>query len=225
MKKIIFVFLLVFVAFQAQAASDYYLKLGGVEGETTSAPPRATTTSTVAPKEEQEGQTDAFLKIKGIEGETEDVKKKGNVEYNWKVEEGQKVMVEGEAVTPDFSILLGGGGGDDEASEGALDEIEKILEDGAKEEGLPVEEISLNFEEIKTKINTEMKFLGIFPISAKAEVEIESEGEVKVKFPWWAFLASGKEDKEELGKRVSTTLSNVLKTRHDTVKNSIGNIR
>ena len=225
MKKYIFVPLLAlsFSPF-AQGATDAYLKIDGIKGETTSAPPRATTSSSVAaPKDEQEGQTDAFLKIKGIEGETEETKKKGNVEYDWKVEEGQKVMVEGEAVAPDFSILLGGGGRG--TSEEAVEEVEKMLTDGAKEEGLPVEQISLNFEKIQTKLSTEMKFLGLFPLSTKATVEIDAEGRVKVKFPWWAGVSSDKEDKEKLGERVYTTLSNVMKTKHDTIKNSINNVR
>jgi type VI protein secretion system component Hcp len=178
----------------------------------------------------QEASVDAFLKIDGVEGEST---KKGNVEFEWKVEEGESAPAEpgvtdvttgGQAVTPDFSILLGGGSDDDEATASRRDEVAGILKQGMEEAGMPVEQISLNVEKIKTKVAQEVRLFGIIPVRATATVEIDAENRVKVKYPWWSFLASGK-DAEGLGERIFTTLSNVLKTKHDTVKNAIGNVR
>jgi hypothetical protein len=55
-------------------------------------------------------------------------------------------------------------------------------------------------------------------------IEIASDKNAKVKFPWWAFMATNKNG-DELGQQLVDTISNVLKTKHDTIKNSIGNIR
>ena len=161
---------------------------------------------------------------------------KGKVEYDWKVEEGESapaiepdeidVADDSEPITPDFGILLGGGGGgidDDEAEEGRA-AVADILLQGMQEAGMPAENVSLNFEKIKTKVSQPLKLFGIFPMSAAVTVEIDAEERVQVRFPWWAFLASGKQG-DALGERVVSAISNVLKTKHDTIKNSIGNIR
>lgn len=108
-----------------------------------------------------------------------------------------------------------------------------------------IEQISLNFEKIKVDYKMPAKFLGIIPITLKTTVEATSGERVKVKFPWYSFLFSIsnelkapalEEALEEVSKvdfqssiqeqaRVFQTISNVLKTKHDTVKNSINNIR
>lgn len=174
-------------------------------------------------------------------GATASGTKKGNVEYEWKVEEGEKgapnpgvepdeidVADDDEPITPDFGILLGGGppaGGDDgeEAAESRA-AIAEILMEGMQEAGAPTESISLNYEKIKAKVVQPVKLFGFIPLSADATIEIDAEQNVKVQFPWWAAFATGK-DGETLGQKVFTALSNVLKTKHDTIKNSIGNIR
>jgi hypothetical protein len=225
------------------AATDYYLKIDTMEGE-------STTQST--------SQTE--LKLRG-DGSVDDTQG-GNVEFEWQVEEGEKAQDGGDPDRPviqgsvpnnqsgekggtedinigvgelnmsageqesatNFGILLGGGSENEEEAQKNRDKVAKILLEGMKETDIPVESISLNFEKITTKSNAEVKLFGFIPLSAQATVEIDAEQRVKVKFPWWAFLASGK-NKEELGQRVFTTLSDVLKTRHDTVKNSINNVR
>ena len=143
---------------------------------------------------------------------------------------------EGEGVEPDeidfngkqesnFAILLSSGGsdGDNDGGQRAAEVLE-ILKDGLDEAGVATEHISLNFEKITTKVKQEVKLFGFIPVQAIATVEIDAEERVKVKFPWWAFLASGK-DKAAIGNRIFTSLSNVLKTKHDTIKNSINNVR
>ena len=205
----------------------------------------------------------------------------GNVEFEWKVEEGESTQpndgqdvttgqgsssggtadlnigigeqaatggvnvaagdvngdgMEGEGVEPDeidfqgeqesnFAILLSSGGsdGDNEKGQRAAEVLE-ILKDGLEEEGVATEHISLNFEKITTKVKQEVKLFGFIPVQATATVEIDAEEKVKVKFPWWTFLAGGK-NSESLGQKVFSALSNVLKTKHDTLKNSINNVR
>lgn len=226
MKKYIIVLLMAFVLSPvAYGATDSYLKIGGVEGDSTRAPSRGTTTTSdiATPKDGQEAQVDVFLKIEGVEGEAN--KDDTNNKYK-ETEEEKKIQLGENALATEFAILVGET--DEELAELAKNRTKIIilLKDGMEEEGTPVEEIRLNFEKIKTNIiievKREIKFLGVIPINAKAEVDMNTTGKVKVKFPWWAFLASGK-NKEELGGKVFSTLSNVLKTKHDTVKNSIGN--
>lgn len=249
MRRILLLAALVLIPYAAaDAATDYYLKLGGVEGETTSAPAPATRTVeplraetagtpdepgsaavtgtvTTAP---QEASVDAFLKIDGVEGEA----KKGNVEMQWKVEEGEKaaeapgvtdVAPDAQPLTPDFSILLGGGSDEDEEAQEGRAAAAEILLQGMQEAGAPAEQVSLNYEKIKTKLRQDLKLFGLIPVRASVEVEVDAEERVTVRFPWWAFLASGKQ--ADLGERVFATLSDVLKTRHDAVKNAIGNVR
>ncbi len=114
-----------------------------------------------------------------------------------------------------------------------------------------MEEISLNYEKIKLSHRARGKFLGFIPVSLTEVVEIETEGEnvgeVKVKFSWLSFLTSKEVKASELETaikaEISTNLgnnenwdfgsralalslvSNVLKTKHDTAKNSINNVR
>lgn len=168
-------------------------------------------------------------------GTSSGTSKGGNVEYEWKVEEGEKApgiepddidsADDGEPLTPDFSILLGGGGsGDDEERAEGLERARQVLEVNAKASEQAIESISMNFEKITTRYRQSVKLFGFIPMTAMATVEIDAEQNVKVKFPWWGFLASGK-DNENVGQKVFSAISNVLKTKHDTVKNAIGNIR
>jgi hypothetical protein len=189
--------------------------------------------------------------------------KKGNVEYEWKVEEGTKAteeesgekggtedinigvgelqntgiepdeidfMGEGKLVT-NFGVLLGGGDddsdGDDEKAREIHDAVVEILLQGAAEAEMPIEQISLNFEKINATVPYAVRIFGFIPATVRAHVEIDGEDHVKVRFPWWAFFASntGKENKEEVGERAYSTLSNVLKAKHDTAMNAIRNLK
>ena len=65
MKKIILAGLMAILPFgSAVAATDYYIKLGGVEGEAS----RSAVPGVSAPAP-QEASVDAFIKIEGVEGE------------------------------------------------------------------------------------------------------------------------------------------------------------
>lgn len=181
----------------------------------------------------------ALLEIDTIKGESPE-KKKGNVEVQFKVEEGQKattpsiepdeidVADDGEPVTPDFGILLGGGtdqndDGAQEREEG-LERAIEILSVNAKASDTAIESVSLNFEKISTRIRHKVKLFGFIPAKVAVTVDIDTDEKVRVSYPWWAFFSSGK-DSDALGQRTFMTLANVLRANHDTIKNSINNIR
>lgn len=230
---------LVLVPIVSLAASDYLLKLDGVDGETkparaTTVEPARTPATTVAPP--ATGGTEAgsmYIKIDGVDGESEDGKK-GNVDMQWKVEEGEKSAAPG--VEPDeidydgdsksatnFGILLGGSDTSDERQKG-LDRAEKVILNHATESGVPMESLSLNFTKIEYKYKSDAKLFGFIPMSVLATVEIDETETATVKLPWWSFLVTGVE-REEIGRTAKETLSNILKTKHDAVKNAIANVK
>jgi len=174
MKTFIMVGAMVLVPFSfINAATDYYLKLGGVEGETTT---RATSSPT----------TSATVQTTSTQSNPEGTSK-GKVETGLKVEEGT----------------------DEERLRG-LERAEQVILENAKASDQSIESISLNFQKITTRVRHEVKVFGFIPVTTTAEVDIDAQEIVKVKFPWWTFLASDK-DKDEIGKRVLENLSEVLK--------------
>ncbi|MEQ1849739.1 MAG: hypothetical protein ABL890_04070 [Candidatus Peribacteraceae bacterium] len=191
-----------------EAGTDYLLKLGGVEGESEEG--RA---PGVEPDEIDNNITDE-----------EAAKKKGKVDTTWKVEEGQKaavpgaepdeidVMEEPEPVMPDFSILIGGGSPDVRDDETTNSPLEELILNGMKEEGVPVDQISLNYEEFKFTAKKTVKLFGFIPVSATATVEYDAESKAKVTFPWWTFFATGK-DADSLIDQISAALTNVVRSK------------
>ncbi|HXV26441.1 MAG TPA: hypothetical protein VD862_00200 [Candidatus Paceibacterota bacterium] len=226
-------------------------------------PARATATpasSVASPTPSPQGaQVDYYLKIDGVEGESE---AKGNVETEWKVEEGEKSTDEpddsmeakesgerggtedinigiGEhraAVDSFFDIFVdlsaegdeggnagilfgsGGSGGDGGSA------VADILLQGMQEEGVPTEQISLNFEKITARVRHEVRLFGLIPVRTTADVDVDAEGGVKVRFPWWAVLATGK-DAENLGSRTSGALGNVLEVKYEAILEVITGVR
>lgn len=230
-KLVIALALAVVLPAQVLAATDYYLKLDGVEGESTTAAPAPTTTRVAPTSVEddsrpptasdddamsgtvtttpQEGSSDAFIKFGGVEGETT----KGRAQEGESAadDSGEKdVAAPEQGLTPDFSILLGGGGGSEEEAQARRDRVADILLKGAQEAGAPVEQVSLNFEKITTKVRRGVKLFGFIPVTAVADVDIDAEKRVSVRFPWWAFLASGK-DAQGLGQMILDTLTGVMR--------------
>lgn len=113
-----------------------------------------------------------------------------------------------------------------------------------------MESISFNFEKIDIAYQSSGKLLGFIPIIFTEDIELDTDGDdagrVKVRLPWFSFLVSedvrASEVEEEASKgekekwielqswqfvraEAFNMLSNILKTRHDTVKNSVNNIR
>lgn len=201
----------------------------------------STTGSVRATDSTQEASVDYFIKIDGVDGESEE-KKKGNVEYGWKVEEGESAAPT-PGVEPDeidvritnkratnFSILLGGSGADDEAgapnddategaatSEGSTDtaknaEIANTLKAGMAEAGKPVETMSLNFDKIKTTYTQQVRLFAIIPVKMRTTVEVDGKANVLVNVPWWAFLVKGGK-KDTLGQEIAEALSLVIEAK------------
>src|SRR3989344_4654373 len=116
-----------------------------------------------------------------------------------------------------------------------------------------VEEISSDEGSVEVRYRVPAKFLGFFettlPVTVVAEKAQGKLGEgVKEHFPWYRFLFGVPDEVSEtsletsvssaviadlgsgaldfaVSARLYSAISNVLKTKHDTVKNSIGNIR
>lgn len=128
--------------------------------------------------------------------------------------------------------------------------VEATLLNDSVLKGIKIKE---NFIEIGSR--EPGKFLWLIPVEMNTKVEVyfnpkeyNVDKNVKVKFPWWSFLVKkpsatasleadlnvqmvSKIDSFTIKQSVKSysgalrLVSNVLKTRHDTVKNSIGNIR
>ena len=117
-----------------------------------------------------------------------------------------------------------------------------------------VEEVSSDEDSVEVRYRVPAKFLGLFETTLPVEVVAEeAQGElgarVRVKFPWFRFFFGVPDEVSEtalessvsaavigdldrdgaldvvVAARLLSAISNVLKTKHDTVKNSIGNIR
>lgn len=291
---VVFIFLAAYVlATSAHAAStDYYLKIDGVDGESTKTePPRTTTGSVQNSGGTGEASADYYLKLDGVEGESKPApgvepdeidydgkqetnfgvlldsgggdddgdgsddteKKKGNVEYGWKVEEGENISVEARDIrawdAEQKQEFLG------EVKAFAELQSEQDLENFAR--GILLEddaliEVQFNPKELSVSRKASGKLLGFIPVTYKEEIvasgEDGAEVEIEVKLPWWGFLLSPDVDPEELAAEAEKkhkqtieidswswgvsnagsllkAISDVLKTKHDTAKNSIGNVR
>ncbi len=221
------------------ASTDYLLKLDGVKGESASEPEPAPTAAPSRSKIEslpikQGTQEDAgTAPTRAINPETGSAAKDNGHKNEIEILSNS---VNPEPLMPDLSILLGGSGGEASSSvsvaagdvNGLTEEkrvqIANILQQGLIEEGAPVEQVSLNFEKITVMLSHPLKLFGVLPVQASARAEIVASGKTSIHFPWWSFLASGK-DTESLGSGVQNALAQVLTSKHDTIKNAIGNIR
>lgn len=239
---------LVLVPIVSLAASDYLLKLDGVDGETK--PTRATveplparavpTATTVAPP--ATGGTEAgsmYMKIEGVDGESKDEKKMmlptqqvGTGAKPAPGVEPDEIDYDGDQET-NFAILLQGpstGDDEEEPEEGdeeklkGLERAATVILQHAQESGHAIESISLNFTKIEVKMPKETKLFGVIPMKVQTTVEFDAAEEATVKLPWWAFLTSGV-DKGAVGEETKKMLKDTLKAKHDSIKNAIGNVR
>lgn len=76
---------------------------------------------------------------------------------------------------------------------------------------VPIEIVQLNHEEeeLEAEVRHTVRLFGFIPVETRAHVTIDAEERIKVKFPWWAFFAGGK-DREGLGDRVFSAILSVL---------------
>ena len=222
-----------------------YLELGTIKGES----------------EEKQMDSDDDATINSSEAELET---SGNVEYEWKVEEGEK------ANKPKEIIVVGGKvrGWDPKTKEEIVSVAPSTATEVVTDEDLAlfvtagtlktemVEEVSINYKKIKVSAGIPAKLFGLVPTSISTTLVIErdaesnSYGRVKVQFPWWHILTAKlvseqtvqslyEEEVKKSGSSVTVdlenlqqemaqqfqTLSNVMKTMHDTAKSIIQNIR
>lgn len=186
-------------------------------------------------------------------GGSDSGEEKGKVEASWKVEEGTKISVSAVEVRgwdPEKKQEFLG-----EVKANAELKTPEDLENFARGvllEDENITDIEFRNDGLEVAYRATGKILGIIPVSFTERVvaagEDGAEPEVRVLLPWWGFLlapdvAPGdieaevkKGHKNEIdivswswgasnaGSYV-TLISNVLKTKHDTVKNSINNVR
>ncbi len=236
MNKFIIAALMLLLPGVAAAATDYYLEVEGVPGEargsgevktrgdgsvddsqpgTTRASTETNATATVEVKRRGDGSVDDSQP--GASGAV-----RSNSSSNESAGiEPDEIDVRSERAT-NFGILLGGSDDSEERKRG-LERAEEVLLENARASDQAIQSIAINAERVMARVETRVRLFGFLPATTTAAVEINAEGDVTVKFPWWAILASGKD--ETLGVRVAATLTNVLKTKHETVKNAISNIR
>jgi hypothetical protein len=107
--------------------------------------------------------------------------------------------------------------------------------------------VQVDEKKVEVKYREPAKLFGFISSSLVAKASVDAEGRVKVKFPWYRFLFSLKKDVQaaSLEAAISTEtqaalnlqsavarqaqylqmVSNIMKTRHDTAKSVIQNIR
>lgn len=219
-----------------------------------------------------ESATPVIIEIEPIEGDSDDESKKVPVEYNWKVEEGEKFQ----GIEPDeidaANDALGGGGlkggisvaaGDvngltEEERQEFLATVKshaevksgQDLENFAKGVLLndaAVDDIAVDEEGVSISYKARGKLFGIIPITFTETVMVNPIGVVKVRFPWFSFLVNEDVEVGDIETDISLSnreltgtgevwdfsayartiniISNILKTKHDTAKNSISNVR
>jgi type VI protein secretion system component Hcp len=157
-----------------------------------------------------------YIKLGDIKGESTG-KAKGNVDYGWKVEEGESMAASdmflkfppiegdsGDAKPSPKEITVNAvkvRGWDPKKKQEVSDAAPKSANEVKTEAGLALfvaahaqnderlEQISLNFEKITMKYSTDGKLIGFIPTKFTQEVSLENSV-VKVKLPWFSFLLS-----------------------------------
>jgi type VI protein secretion system component Hcp len=115
--------------------------------------------------------------------------------------------------------LQEGAGSDTEARvDSFFDIFTEVTDDGLALQAVAIaqndekiESISLNFEEVEVTYKSQGKILGFIPVNLKQRVTVDTSdgdtfGEVKVKFPWWAFLAKKDSSVENTERTVQTEM-------------------
>lgn len=212
-----------------ESGRDVYLEIGGVDGETAAGP--------------------ALLEIDTIRGESpedssvepSDRLKNAGPEDGWSVSIMAREL-RGWAADEKQAFLATVKTQAEVKSEQELENFAKgvlLKDENVKSVALSQEKMSISYE-------MPARFLGIFPTSLTMRAEVATDGTVKIALPWYAFLfkklfAMGDIKSEmvaslpevedevlvsfEMRASVMTILNDILKTKHDTAKNSINNIR
>jgi len=192
----------------------------------------------------------AILEIDPIEGDPDHLEKDGVVQHN----ESDLDFVQKNTVSIDARKIRGWDEKKksdflETVKEHAEVKSRQELENFAKGVLLRDENVkSIQADEEKVKMEYKMpaRFLGIFNTSLVARTEVTHDGSVKVAYPWHSFLfkklvgvsdikSQTEANLPEIGDEVLVLfetqaqtimmLGDIMKTKHDTVKNSISNIR
>lgn len=263
-----------------EASTDYYLKIEGVDGESSEKKKgnvemswkveEGTKAASIEPDEidiklgEAEAAGGVFIKFDDVPGEASGGVNvaSGDVDGDGRASIGEQIQ---DAIKVDGVTVRGW---DPEKKKAILGIVPANPEALKSEKELALfaasiadadpqmEQISLNYTKIEIRYNSSGKLFGIIPIVLTQTVAAELDQEtglpvVSVTLPWYAFLASKdvspKEIEEEAAKgtdkhkgtieidsfswghtqmgSMAMSLSNILKTKHDTAKNAIGNVR
>lgn len=141
-----------------------------------------------------------FIKLGDIKGEAEDSASKGNVEVEFKVEEGEssaekpkEIVVVGSEVreldkaSPKLQEAIAKGEVVNE------DDLEKFMTQLAAVAPEEVQELVSTDNGVRVEFEQEARFLGFIPFKLRSELRVGMEpdefGAVKVRFPWYSFLA------------------------------------
>jgi len=172
-------------------------------------------------------RTPALLEIDGVKGESAGRDKGG------KDDDIDEIDDRGSRRATNFGILLGGDdseesddGKDDSSDEKlrGLERAQQVLTEKARAADRAIEQISLNFEKITARVKKEVQLFGLVSVTTTADVEIDENEEVHVRYPWWTFLATEK-DEETLGLRIKAVLSDVVKAEENTLRDLIQGTR
>lgn len=262
------------VALAAPAHAAYYLKVEGVEGEssaTASVSTQVAATSSVSTG----SSTSTMHKVDAIKIEARVSPSGTTVEVPVRAVEASPAIVQYNETDLDFltgvSVKRGDTTADVEITvDGATvrgwdpkvkqeitaaakasvrtDAELAVLAAATAASDTAVESISLNFSKIEWNYRTQGRLFGFLSVPLRKTITVElnpvASERVKIKYPWYAFLTSVDVPQEDLTTdvdaevrgeadlasfeaqaRVFTAVSNVLKTKHDTAKNSINNVR
>lgn len=124
----------------------------------------------------------------------------------------------------------------------ALFSVSALLDDAA------VEDVSFENGNTIVEYTESVKLFGVLPLTMRKVVSAGSDGRVTVQFPWWSTFAKKQDGAGDLETYLNAaitdrntafsglgvlprhalmyqTVTNAMKTKHDTAKNAIGNIR
>lgn len=232
-----------------EVSADVSIKVGGVKGESKPTPGVEPDEIDVAIDGKPLTPDTAVLLGSGSGG----TEKGGKVEHEWKVEEGESVAVSAVEVrgwdpAKKQEFLAAKKSFAEIKSQQDLQNFARgvLLEDEN------IKDVQFNPKELQVEYKATGKLLGLIPMSFTERVIASGEDgadvDIKVKLPWYGFLLSPDVDPEEIAKAAKdkhketieinswswgasnagalfSSISNVLKTKHDTVKNSISNVR
>lgn len=177
---------------ELQEARSGYVKIGDIKGET------------------QETRA-IYVEIKGIDGESDD-------SGSSQAKKPKEIVVVGSKVREAVEAGVVVRGWDPEKKEARIGADDVKTEDDLVDYAagiLASDELVSNIEiadsSIGVEIRQQVKLFGIFPAQMELRVDVatdpDEEGRVKVKFPWWAFLAGGALSAEEIETAIETDLA------------------